>query len=862
MRSGPAPLQAAAALLLMMGAGAGAADELDLLLAPVHEEPAMSEPQSGEAAADADDTVATLPVAPLRVEQETRTTPSRSGRVVEEIVVTAQKTEQSLQDVPISVSAIGGAQIRDAAISDAQELMQYTPNVKFAQAANFLPTLNIRGFGSPPLGRNLEPSVGLAIDEVFYGRSTFIADAIFDVDRVEVLRGPQGTLFGKNTIAGVLSFTTAQPHFEPSGFLTAAVGSLSERRLEGGASFGLIDDVLAARVSFRARDRKTGMVNTMLDQTNDAQDYAGRIKLRWYVGDATTADLGLLVASSRANGTGFELQQASERSLTRYRQIDPDAEAEAFNGRQSINEPVFSDRDARSLSLKLNHDLGQIAALRDVDATLILADALIETPYLVDTDFSPIDSQSAGSAGPERYRQRSFELRTSARSDGLFGWGEDMHWIAGIFGLDSASKVSQDVTVNTNGVIDSILAGGTAAGRPIPQIPLALQDLLEALGLPTDISDLPAPLQLIPAALAEEKLLNRTDVDATSLAVFVQGTWSLTERLDLIFGYRYGRERKQGSQSSQCQNRPVCTAAFAFAGQRNFSESGARRETERSPKLAVSYAFNDAITGFANVTRGFKSGGFSGPLLAPNNLQYGPEQAMSYEAGIKSRLLDRSLVLNAAVYRVEFDDLQVNLFDGTNISTINAASAVSQGLEIDFQWLPPIEALTLAGSLGFTDVAYGAFVCGPAIATDTDTAPECNPNGNPRPPPTQDLTGRQTPFTPRISASFTPSLRFLLWPRHRLGAMLGIDVLYQGEQYLDADLDPASLQKATTKLNARLAIAPASRRWALVFNAKNLTGVQERVVVFDQPQFAGNYATVVLPDEPLYALDLRYNFGQ
>src|SRR5690606_38216984 len=108
----------------------------------------------------------------------------------------------------------------------------------------------------------------------------------------------------------------------------------------------------------------------------------------------------------------------------------------------------------------------------------------------------------------------------------------------------------------------------------------------------------------------------------------------------------------------------------------------------------------------------------------------------------------------------------------------------------------PLPFLTLSGSFGLTDVAYGRFPCGPALAGDTDTAPECDPGNDPGAPATQDLSGRETPFTPRMTASLTPALRFPLWPRFNIGGLLGIDVLHQGEQYLDADLDPASHQAA------------------------------------------------------------------
>lgn len=270
----------------------------------------------------------------------------------------------------------------------------------------------------------------------------------------------------------------------------------------------------------------------------------------------------------------------------------------------------------------------------------------------------------------------------------------------------------------------------------------------------------------------------------------------------------------------------------------------------------------DGITVFGNYARGYKSGGFSGPLLAPVNLQYEPEKADSIEIGVKSRLLDGSLVLNATAYRVNFSNLQVQIFDGTNITTLNAATATSKGLELDLQWLPPLEFLTIAGSFGISDVSYDRFPCGPAMADDTDTSAECNPNNDPNAPATQNLTGRETPFTPKLSGSFTPSVKFPLMPSLRLGGLFGVDVLYQGEQYLEADLDPQTFQKATTKINARFAFKQIDGPWAVILNARNLTRQRERALVLDQQQMTGNYVSIPLYDKPVYTLDFRYNFGE
>ncbi|NKI16720.1 TonB-dependent receptor [Spongiibacter sp. KMU-166] len=236
---------------------------------------------------------------------------------------------------------------------------------------------------------------------------------------------------------------------------------------------------------------------------------------------------------------------------------------------------------------------------------------------------------------------------------------------------------------------------------------------------------------------------------------------------------------------------------------------------------------------------------------------YEAEEALSTEIGIKSRLFDQTLELNATVYKVDFDNFQLNLFDGTQISTANTGEAHSTGLEIDFQWLPPVPWLTLQGSVGFNKTRYGDFPCGPTTWDDRDALPECGEDA----PPSQDLTGKRLAFAPAESASITPTVRLPLWPAREIGAMFAVDIIYQGDHFLDPDLDEKTYQEATTKINARLAISPLNKLWAVILNAKNLTQQKERLLVLDAQQQGGNYVAVTHPDETLYSIDFRYNFG-
>ncbi|MGH7896316.1 MAG: TonB-dependent receptor, partial [Candidatus Binatia bacterium] len=276
----------------------------------------------------------------------------QAGRTIEEIVVTAQKTEQSIQDVPISVTAISGEFIRAAGLTDLVDIVEYAPNVQFYESSSLFASFNIRGFATPPLGLGLEPSVGLVIDDVPYGRSTYAQDAVFDIERLEVLRGPQGALFGKNTVAGVMSFTTAEPAFEPAGYAALGLGSLRERRAEGGLSFPLVGDVLATRFSFRAHAENLDVFNTTREEENDVDDLAGRWKLLWLPSEDLELRLTAWASHQGAHGTTAQLARATPRSLEVFREFDPETEADSFDGRAQIDEKTSSGRTVYTVAPK------------------------------------------------------------------------------------------------------------------------------------------------------------------------------------------------------------------------------------------------------------------------------------------------------------------------------------------------------------------------------------------------------------------------------------------------------------------------------------------------------------------------------
>ncbi len=791
--------------------------------------------------------LAELPVEPLRERDETpdeRAPPrrARGERVLEEIVVTAQKRAQTLREVPMSVSALAGDMATEAAIVDTQDLVQYTPNVKFTASNPEYSSTMIRGFGTPPLARNVEPSVGLVIDGVSYGRSTFTNDGVFDLERLEVLRGPQGTLFGKNTIAGLLNFTTKSPSFETGGYVQVAREQPDGTRYEAAVSFPVIPDVLAARLSGRKRDSYLGLFNTARsDEREEFKDESVRLRLDYFPSERLEFNLIAFRTRYAGVGNGFQHSYLTDTARATFEERDPRIEDDEFNDTRSANAPTFSKRNSESVALKMNLDVGDLLAFRNGSVNALASWARVDTPFLLDTDFSPVNTGFFRTDGPERYEQKQLEIRYSADSEPLFGWGQAVDWTFGLFAGAAQSNVSQYNFLVLDGIV--ALLPVIAEGRGIP-LPSFLGSLFSQL----------ADVGVTPGDGEDFIIETYVNVRSKTYAMFAQADWHLDESLTVSLGLRLGQETIDGIQSNSSDSIvPTITN-----GSENYYEEGRIKEYDFSPKLAISWSPSDELTLFGNLTKGHKSGGFSGPVIHTRHLRFEPEEAVSAEVGIKSRLFDQTLEVNASAYTTRFDNLQLNVFDGTAIYTINVSEAESQGLEVDFRWLPPMSWLTVQGSVGLSRTRYGDFPCGPTTWDDRDALPECGDNAH----PSQDLSGRELPFNPKVSASLTPTIRFTLIPRWGIGGLFALDVIYQGEHFMDYDLDQRAFQEATTKINARFVLGPEDKQWAVIVNAKNLTEQQERLLVLDAILQGGNYVAITRPDEMLYSVDLRFNFGE
>ena len=256
------------------------------------------------------------------------------------------------------------------------------------------------------------------------------------------------------------------------------------------------------------------------------------------------------------------------------------------------------------------------------------------------------------------------------------------------------------------------------------------------------------------------------------------------------------------------------------------------------------YYLSEETNVFATVSRGFKSGGFNAISFTGEDIEFDDENATTAELGIKGRFFDRSLSVNATLYRTEFEDLQVLAFNGVFFDVSNAATATSQGLEVDWQWLTPWEPLSMSGSLGLLDARYDEYQGAPAPVTDGIDQ-------------RQDLSGERIAFAPEVSATLSPSLHFTLGDAFSVN--IAADIIHQGEQYTDVDLDDNTRVPANTKLNLRLSLASADEWWSATVGVKNASDERTQNQVIDSVLFPGTYYAQQNPGRQVYG-SLRFNW--
>ncbi len=732
---------------------------------------------------------------------------TKPARVIEEVIVSAQKRDEAVQDVPISMSVMNADFMVEQGVTDLREALLYVPNVQVEQAG-FFAAPRARGFTFNNNNKAFEPPLGFAVDGIPYTRIPYFLAATFDLKRIEVLRGPQGTTFGKNTTAGLIHILTQDPGEDVEAAFSVQGGDYERERYEVSASASLLNDSVRLRVA-AFDDKRDGFVDNTTDAVDaDAQktfrghdrngyrvklvlpDIAGsQLKLAWEQVELT--DLG----------TGFEIIEAPEEVKGYLRSYDPDADFVKGNYRASLNDPDGRSVSIDTFSLEWSWDIG------DWSMVLVGGHSVLEQSLKLDSDFSP--APAVFGQGGDRSPTVTAEMRViSPDLDGFFGVSE-------LFGRDLGST--------------DFVAGVFWQNRKINDSYFRFTfDLPSFLGLTVATEGPNSPvvaelLSLIPPVVDGTLIEDATqsfNQQAETLAGFGEFKWHFAQDWTFQLGMRQSVETKDG-QWDQYFNQPQPAVVLPQSGLDEFQAAADMRDVQFQHKASINWQPTDELSFFLHRAEGVKGGGFNAFAFSAreDELQFGPEYTTEWSLNAKTSWLQNTLQANVSIFRMDVDDFQVLTRDpdrtniGIGVTIVkNAAKARSQGVEGDFTWLPN-DWLTLIGTVGFNDTEYLKF-------TDNECAPDQQDDPN-----CGDASGKSFPFAPRWNNTLTSIISL---PVLDTGLMFTASATVEqiSEQFLDVDLDKRKMQDGFERYKASLGIAHPTQGWSFKIIGENLTDEQ------------------------------------
>jgi len=624
-------------------------------------------------------------------------TAAANGSQLETVTVTTRRREESSQDVPTPMSVVSGQNLETQRVYRIQDLQQLVPSVNVAYMHARQSSVSIRGLGNNPASDGLEGSVGLYIDNVYLGRPGMAVFDLMDIEQLEVLRGPQGTLFGKNTTAGVINISTRAPSFTPERSIETSVGEDGYFQTKGTIS-GPLNDQLAGRFS-AYRTRSDGDIKNEYDghdlNGGSREGFRAQLlfkpnedfNLRW-IGDYNEEDSsagtrvlyntgptinGVNLYESRASAAGATLVNGRHRKVN----LDNDQHVTVHQGGTSVE---------ANWTLPSDFTLTSVSSYRFWNFTPRNDDGL-NVPA----------SYNAGVSVEDKQYSQEFRLASPK--------GEFFDYVVGAyyFGSDLDNKSFSYYGPQAD------IWNGTPAG-----------------------------------SLANVTSVGNGHIQTDSFALFAQGTWHLSERLDFTAGVRGTYEEKNASVS---RNAPVGGVAVAGAaanarrGRAGVYDSGDLNQYSSSPSglLNLSYRITDDVLGYATLSHGEKSGGVnlavgSAPTAGADSLLIGTERANNAELGFKSTLWDHRLQLNANVFWTQVNAYQTNAYDAANRVQYltNAGSVRSRGIEFE-STVVPLRGLTLNFNGSYNDVSYLSYKdapCPPEVSQAPGAPASCDLSGH------------------------------------------------------------------------------------------------------------------------------------
>jgi len=698
---------------------------------------------------------------------------------IEEIVVTAQKRSEGLSRVPISIAAVTGKSIESYGQANMEQVSSSVPNLRITQTG-IANRIAIRGIASGD-NKGFEQSAAMFVDGIYFGRDQLIRMPLVDVQRIEVLRGPQPTLFGKNAIAGAVSVINRTPSrtFEGSGTAQYEFNH-HETQLTGMLS-GPISEMAAFRLVGYYRKMDGYMTNSTLGGQREPQVDTAFVRGMISLGEdnPVTATLKLEYADFKTVGTpreNFSPRGVYSAVFSGARAVETNLDwRREDNGTQSRNK-VFNT------SLNVNIKAGDHAL------ALISGYLHYKTDETLDVDFTGLHFLDGTNQG-EEYDQLSQELRVTSPDSGRF------KYIIGTY--FQTSKLS---------AYDHVL----------------FHPYFQTLG---------APFSRIGDSSNDRTFRQTSDL----WSAFAQGTLSLTDQLRVTAGVRYNTERKTGDRKLTINAGPTNTGVLiALPGNANYpvgrnamlatfealkivahSISGKIVESATTPMVNVQFDVSKELMLYGAYARGVKAGGFdirsnALPTTAvfPGAFQFRPEKADNFEGGFKYK--SRNLAVNVTYYNTKYKDLQTNIFDGTlSFNVRNASGAKVQGVEADAR-VGIGDHVQLSGSIAYLDYKFTDFTQGqcPYGVASNVAGGFCNYNG------------QTASFAPKWTGNAAADFNFPVGDDVKLSLNLNVD--FSSSYHAGNVLDPYTDQAAYAKIGARLGLGSIDGNWEIALIGRNL----------------------------------------
>ena len=595
----------------------------------------------------------------------------RVGRsMIEEVIVTAQKRSENIQDVPIAISAFTGDQLDAKGISDPSGLQATIPGLIYDSIANFA-VIYLRGVGTDAFIPSADLSVATYIDGVYYPFSFNLARAFGSVERVEVIKGPQGTLFGRNATGGAISILTKGPDSEEwGGDLQLSYARFKEYESRLFVSGPLTDTLsMSGSIIYNTKDDYyTLSSDSTTPNIQSYQDKGFNVKLEWAPFDNFDMMLNLLSLRTRGAGSALFVQE-DPSTIGELLSLNTADEGDYTVG-SSANAWDYTSLDVSSLSVNWRlkpFDLKSISAYQDFNAQQ-QADFDGTQVELISFRTAPLGSPGAGPGGLGRVFTQEFQVLSNDE-----GWLSDQQvdWIVGAYYLDSTAGFDA-VEFGVAG-LDSIF--DLSNDLPIPAYLDIVNDLIQALPIPNILPDIGATIR------------TAGRLDTESVALFSQATWAPVDWFDLTVGARYQEEKREVYKAG-------VDAVVFVNGEQNivdaFTYAPEKIEaSDFSPKIALSVKPTDSTMFYISYAKAFKSGSFNIINLTESPTKIKSETVSNYEIGLKTDFFDRRLRVNGAIFRSEIDDLQsqfLSFFSGGVVQFQNADLAVINGADLAVTW--------------------------------------------------------------------------------------------------------------------------------------------------------------------------------